>query len=151
DEDFNYSRPDLLQYRAPIVNRYKNTLLDLDDWLKTLISGVDLSRTIVVITGDHGEELLEQGRLGHCSSFNTYQTMPPCFIYIPGLAPRDVDFVTSHADIMPTIADALGWNDKPKKLGRSIFQPVSTRYAMVANFEYKWPKRWAVVTDERKT
>src|SRR5262249_44262362 len=87
-----------------------------------------------------------------CSSFNKYQTMPPCLIYIPGMPPGDVDFVTSHADIMPSIVDTLGCGqNKPNTLGRSIFQPVPTRYAIVANFEYGRVKRWAVVTDDRRT
>jgi membrane-anchored protein YejM (alkaline phosphatase superfamily) len=75
--------------------------------------------------------------------------MTPCFIHIPGVQPADVNFTTSHADIMPSIADALGFA-KPDRLGRSLFQPVPFRYALVANFEYTRPVRWAVVMDDRK-
>ena len=152
DEDFNYNRSDLQRYRTPIVNRYKNTLLELDAWLKAALEQIDLSRTIVVITGDHGEELLERGRIGHCMTLNTYQTQVPCLIYVPGLPGRDVDFVTCHTDVMPSLADALGWKDRPAGLGQSIFQPVPFRYAVVA--QQNWlerPVRWMIVTGDRKT
>jgi hypothetical protein len=150
DYDFNYYRTNLLEWKDQIINRYKNSLQEWDAWLAELMGKVDLTRTIVVITGDHGEEMFEQGRLGHCSSFNRYQTMPPCWIYIPGVEPGDVEFTTSNSDIMPTIADALGWQEKPETLGRSLFQPVPFRYALVADFEFTKPWRWAVVTEDRK-
>ena len=153
DEDFNFSRSDLWRFKTEIVNRYKNTLVDFDQWFAKVLETIDLDnkKRIVVLTGDHGEELLETGRMGHCVSFNKYQTMTPCFIYIPDVPSADIHFTTSHADIMPTIADALGWQaKKPAGLGRSLFQPVPFRYAAVANFEYTRPVRWAVVTDDRK-
>lgn len=152
DEDFDYNRSDLLSYRPQIVNRYKNSLLELDAWLRAALERIDLERTIVVITGDHGEELLERGRIGHCMTLNTYQTQVPCLVYIPGIAGRDVDFVTCHTDLMPSVADALGWKDRPAGLGQSIFQSVPFRYAVVA--QQNWiarPVRWMIVSEDRKT
>jgi hypothetical protein len=149
--EFAYNRSDLVLYQDMIVNRYKNSLLEFDDWLKHLLEKVDLSKTIITITGDHGEELFENGRLGHVSSLNDAQTMTPCLVYVPGITPGDVNFTTSSADMLPSIADALGWRDKPKVMGRSIFEPRSVRYAVVANFEYDKAVRWGVVTDDRKT
>jgi hypothetical protein len=147
--DFDYNRSGLFEWKDQIVNRYKNTLLNMDDWYRDILEKVDLSRTIVIITGDHGEEFFQQGRLGHCSSLNIHQTMTPCFVYIPGVEPADVTFITSHADIMPTIADALGHETKPKTLGQSLFEPVSFRYAVISHFEYTKCKLWSVATDDR--
>jgi hypothetical protein len=151
DYEFNYNRSDLSKRKDQIVNRYKNTLRQLDDWYRDILVNVDLSNTIVVITGDHGEEFFQQGRLGHCSSLNIHQTMTPCFVYIPGLEPADVTFVTSHADIMPTIADALGHEKKPDSLGQSLFAPVSFRYAVVSHFEHTRCMLWAIATENRMT
>ncbi len=147
--DFNYNRSGLFEWKNQIVNRYKNTLLNMDAWYKEILKKVDLDKTIVIITGDHGEEFFQQGRLGHCSALNIHQTMTPCFVYIPGVEPRDVTFVTSHADIMPTIADALGHAKKPETLGQSLFEPVSFRYAVLSHFEYAKCKLWAVATEDR--
>lgn len=149
DYKFNYNRSGLFEWKEPIVNRYKNTLLNMDDWYRDILEKVDLSKTIVVITGDHGEEFFQHGRLGHCSSLNIHQTMTPCLVYIPGVEPADVTFVTSHADIMPTIADALGHEKKPKTLGQSLFAPVSFRYAVLSHFDYAKCKLWAVATEDR--
>jgi uncharacterized protein len=149
DDKFNYNRSGLFEWKDQIVNRYKNTMLQMDDWYRDILEKVDLSKTIVIITGDHGEEFFQQGRLGHCSSLNIHQTMTPCLVYIPGVEPADVTFVTSHADIMPTIADALGHEKKPATLGQSFFEPVSFRYAILSHFEYAKCKLWAVATEDR--
>jgi membrane-anchored protein YejM (alkaline phosphatase superfamily) len=149
--EFNYNRSDLIEWKGQIVNRYKNCLLEMDDWYRDILTKVDLTNTIVIITGDHGEEFFQQGRLGHCSSLNIHQTMTPCFVYIPGVEPADVTFVTSHADILPTIVDALGHEKKPDSLGQSLFAPVSFRYAIVSHFEYKKCMLWAIATEDRMT
>jgi len=152
EEDFNFNRSDLMSYRDRIVNRYKNSVLEMDAWLGECLSKVDLSRTIVVITGDHGEELLERGRIGHCMTLNTYQTQVPCLVYVPGMEGRDVDFVTCHTDLLPSVVDALGWKENPAGLGQSIFHPVPCRYAIVA--QQNWlerPVRWMIVSADRKT
>jgi hypothetical protein len=151
DYEFKYKRPNLPEWREQIVNRYKNTLLELDTWYKDILDRVDLDNTIVFITGDHGEEFFEQGRLGHCSSLNIHQTMTPGFLYIPGVQPADVTFVTSNADILPTIADALGHQKKPESLGQSLFEPVSFRYAVLSHFDYTRCLIWAIATDDRMT
>ncbi len=147
--EFNYNRSGLSEWKEQIVNRYKNTMVQMDDWFRDILQKVDHSKTIVVITGDHGEEFFQQGRLGHCSSLNIHQTMTPCMVYIPGVEPADVNFVTSHADIMPTIADALGHAKKPETLGQSLFEPVSFRFAVVSHFEYSKCMLWAVATEDR--
>jgi hypothetical protein len=149
DYEFNYNRSGLFEWKDQIVNRYKNTLLNMDDWYKGILEKVDLEKTIVIITGDHGEEFFQQGRLGHCSSLNIHQTMTPCLVYIPGVEPADVTFVTSHADILPTIADALGHKERPETLGQSLFAPVSFRYAVLSHFDYRKCKVWAVATEDR--
>lgn len=149
DYYFDYNRSGLFEWKEQIVNRYKNTLLNMDDWYRDILEKVDLEKTIVIITGDHGEEFFQQGRLGHCSSLNIHQTMTPCLVYIPGVEPADVTFITSHADIMPTIADALGHTKKPDVLGQSLFAPVSFRYAVLSHFDYGKCKLWAVATENR--
>ena len=149
DYEFNYNRSGLFEWKDQIVNRYKNTLLQMADWYRDILEKVDLSKTIVIITADHGEEFFQQGRLGHCSALNIHQTMTPCLVYIPGVEPADVTFVTSHADIMPTIADALGHEKKPGTLGQSLFAPVSFRYAILSHFDYTKCKLWAVATEDR--
>jgi membrane-anchored protein YejM (alkaline phosphatase superfamily) len=152
-DDFDYGAWNLYDYRRPILNRYKNCLTEFDAWLGAVLGKLDLTRTVVVVTGDHGEEVLEEGRLGHSSSFNDFQTRPPCLVYIPGVPGRDVTFLTSHADVMPSVLDALGWEPPAGAgLGKSIFRRGGPRFAVVAHQNWwKRPRRWAVITDEGKS
>jgi hypothetical protein len=151
-DDFDLFAWDVLDYRVPIVNRYKNCLVEWDAWLKDILGAIDLTRTIVVLAGDHGEDLLQDRRLGHGTSFSNHQTRIPCLIYIPAVAGRDVTTLTSHADLMPSLVDVLGWQAPAKPgLGKSIFQP-GTRFAAIANQNYRQrPLRWAVLTEGCKT
>ena len=121
-EDFDYTSGSLSSYRTPIENRYKNCLVEFDGWLQNLLGVIKLDDTIVVVIGDHGEELFESGRLGHCSMLNEVQTRTPCLIHIPQVAGRRWNFVTSHADLMPSIFDALGWKKPAGSYGQSIFR-----------------------------
>ncbi len=143
--NFDYTRSNVRDYRQPITNRYLNCLDELDDWLGAVLKTIDLNNTIVVFTGDHGEEFFEEGRLSHCSSLDDPQIRTPMLIHIPGVKPRRLNIITSHADMMPTIADVLGW-ESLSVLGKSIFEP-GPRSAWVAmdNHEHT-AKTWAIIT-----
>lgn len=61
----------------------------------------------VCITSDHGEELWDHGGYYHGHSLYNEQTHVPLVITGPGLAPRAIDQVFSHIDLMPTLAVLL--------------------------------------------
>jgi uncharacterized protein len=95
-----------------VRNRYKNSLY-YDDYLigriiETLRKKKLLENSVVVITGDHGEEFEEKGFLGHNSSFNDYQTKTLFVMNYPGQGPRVVTRLTSHTDLVPTLMGSLG-------------------------------------------
>lgn len=137
-EDFIYgaSASDMREHVQEIVNRYKNCLRELDDWLQALLTNVDLTSTIVVLTGDHGEEFFENGRFLHTNSLDEPQTRTPLLLYVPGYAGQVVDEVTSHADLMPTLMDILGWNDDVPSFGQSVFAKTDDRSALVADKDH---------------
>jgi hypothetical protein len=61
---------DELSPRAPFIrNRYQNSVLYADSLVETILAALRdtkrLERTIVVVTGDHGEEFWEHGVFGH--------------------------------------------------------------------------------------
>jgi arylsulfatase A-like enzyme len=65
----------------------------------------------VIVTGDHGEALLEHGYTGHNIQLFDEVTRVPMVMRLPaaaGLAGRRVEALTSHLDIAPTVADLLG-------------------------------------------
>ena len=67
--------------------------------------------TVVLITGDHGEEFndLHKNYWGHNGNFSDYQLRTPFVLRWPGLPARRVDAATSHEDFVPTVMrHALG-------------------------------------------
>lgn len=114
-DDINYatlSRDELHDDIVPIKNRYLNSVHHLDsqfarvfDYLKTHNL---LDSTIVVVTGDHGEEFMEHGYWGHNSTFSDAQTRTPLVLWIPGLPAASHENLTSHLDLPATIMPLLG-------------------------------------------
>ena len=105
---YSYASWRLRQVAPLITNRYRNCLLELDAWLQELARNVDMKNTIVVLTGDHGEEFFENGRLGHASTLSEPQIHTVALIYVPGRAPQVVTAASSHADL-DADADGHAW------------------------------------------
>lgn len=97
----------------PYLNRYKNALLLVDqqvaEVLKTLEDRHLLANTIVMITGDHGEEFDDnhRGYFGHASNFTPYQVQTPLVVYWPGKKPQVFTHQSSHFDVVPTLMKNL--------------------------------------------
>jgi len=70
-----------------------------------------LDNTIVVITGDHGQEFNENHKnfWGHNGNFTRAQVGVPLIIHWPGKKPQQFKHWTTHYDVVPTLLhDALG-------------------------------------------
>jgi len=146
-DSFDYLTSEGAHRVEEIRNRYRNTLLEFDAWLDTLLENIDLQQTIIVVTGDHGEELFEHGRLGHLSSLEEPQTRTPLLLHAPQIDPTTVRGITSHADIMPTLLDILGWPEVPGAWGQSVFDVSRVQVAVIASKRpIRPPNEWAVVT-----
>ncbi|HEY7860626.1 MAG: sulfatase-like hydrolase/transferase [Gemmatimonadales bacterium] len=149
--DYDYASWRLREQAPEIINRYRNCLSELDAWLHSLTGEMDLQNTIVVITGDHGEEFFEHNRLGHASRLDGPQIQTFALIYAPGRPPRVIDAVTSHADIMPTLMDLLGWPPPVRPFGQSLVGEVTRGAAIVAMTNRpNPPNHWAAVAENAK-
>lgn len=104
---------------TPYLNRYKNALHLIDAQIKEVLTELNtqhlLDRTIVIITGDHGEEFNDNhlGYWGHASNFTEYQVRTPLVVYWPGEKETSFEHVTSHFDIVPTLMTKLFAYHKP--------------------------------------
>jgi uncharacterized protein len=111
-EEFNYATANLKRDIELIRARYINAVHHLDsqlgEVLQTLREQNLMEDTLVFITGDHGEEFLENGTWGHNSEFTEQQVRVPLVVHIPGRAPAVVEHRTSHVDFVPTLAPLLG-------------------------------------------
>lgn len=128
DRVFTPAAPDPLlappwdgEYLQKVKNRYLNSVHAVD----RLVAPLFAPNRIVIITGDHGETFHEDGRFIHGSALSYPQTTTPFVLYVPDAPPTELAGPTSHADILPTLLDALGIpvNDPALFAGRSLVDP----------------------------
>ncbi len=111
-EDFNYITLDIEENIERIRARYINAVHHLDSQLARVFTALEenqlMENTIVVVTGDHGEEFFEKGRWGHNSTFSQEQIRVPLILHMPKQSNSTYTKITSHIDIPATILAALG-------------------------------------------
>jgi membrane-anchored protein YejM (alkaline phosphatase superfamily) len=140
-EDFSYADMELERDIGAIRKRYINAVHHLDSQLGRVLGHLErrglLDDTLVVITGDHGEEFMEKGRWGHNSTFVDEQVRVPLVLWVPGRAPLRVDARTSHADLLPTLMPLLGVANPPADyaIGRSLFDPQPKRLLLAGDWD----------------
>jgi arylsulfatase A-like enzyme len=104
---------------APTIRAlYDGEVADLDESLGRALQGMRenglLDRTIVVVTADHGEELLEHGWVGHASTSydgKLYDELIriPLIIRLPDRSRVGrFDALVQGVDLMPTLLQLLG-------------------------------------------
>ncbi|QZE13048.1 DUF3413 domain-containing protein [Halosquirtibacter laminarini] len=95
--------------REKYFNLYKNTLHFVDNQVKEVIEEIKkqqlLDNTMIVITGDHGQEFNDNHKnyWGHGGNFTEFQTQIPMIIHIPGVEHRSYEHFTTHYDFVPTM------------------------------------------------
>jgi len=96
--------------RTPFFNLYKNCVHYDDMLIGKVIAEIEdkglLDNTVIIITGDHGQEFNENKKnyWGHGSNYSKWQTQVPFVIYYPGIeGPKTIEHTTTHYDITPTV------------------------------------------------
>ncbi len=124
-------------------NRYRNSLHYVDSLVGESLAALQarglLENSVIVVTGDHGQEFNDnqQNFWGHNSNFTRYQTGVPFLLYAPALAPRTYRHRTSHFDVMPTLMrDYLGCADpfSTHSVGRPLFQPGGRKTMVMSEY-----------------
>lgn len=129
---------------APRIDQLKNRYTNAAHWIDRQLGRVYesleknqlLDNTIVIVTGDHGEEFLEKGFWGHNSTFVEEQTHTPLVVWMPGRAAASIDRPTSHMDIGTTLLQALGAPADPDgySLGRNLFDSAPRPYIVISDW-----------------
>lgn len=97
---------------TPFMNRYKTSVRYVDDLAKRVFDELketgDANNTIVIITGDHAQELNDNklNYWGHNSNFTAAQTHVPFVMVGPNVkvvSPEKMRGITSHEDVVPTL------------------------------------------------
>jgi len=149
--------------RIPIAALYDGEVRTLDDRIAEYISKLEelgiLDETIVIVTSDHGEELLERGNVGHasCSLAGTLYDEAirvPLVARYPRCLPRGKIVATqvSQIDIMPTIFDMLGLQMPVEAEGHSLLPLIHDRKtdALEETFAETLPCGWQTLKDDHR-
>ena len=116
---FDYGKKyDLFRGRRPTISHFEVSYMSNLRLMDTLIERIyrdlersgRLERTILVLTGDHGEAFgRPRGVWVHSKHSYNVNFRVPLVIYQPGLfRPTRVTRMTQHPDIVPTLLEAMG-------------------------------------------
>jgi membrane-anchored protein YejM (alkaline phosphatase superfamily) len=142
-KDLNYVKMNPRENARQIHARYINAAHHIDREVGRLIDHLERSgmmrNTIVMFTGDHGEEFMEKGHWGHGHgrTFPEEQIRVPLVLHLPGRAPAVVTQRTTHLQIAPTLLAELGVRQDPRSYSSAdtLFAP-SADYFVVGEYDY---------------
>ena len=128
---FPYAPPEPFAARfrnEPYLGEVSATDAALVPLLSPILNQGAAGRTMVIVTGDHGEALGDHGESTHGIFAYDATLRIPLLVYQPRLfGARVVDEAVRHVDIFPTVLDAVGI-DLPKGIdGRSLLAMASGR------------------------
>ena len=128
-----YQPPEPYASRFP-DDPYRGEVAAADAALGALLEGAlaagKAGRTLVVLTGDHGESLGEHGERTHGIFAYEATLHVPLILFAPRLLdPRVVEDEVGHVDVLPTVLDALGLPLPAGLPGRSLLSLATGRAA----------------------
>lgn len=123
-----------------LKNRYINASHFIDGQMARIFKELDRQNlwqdTIVMFTGDHGEEFMENGFWGHNSGFSEQQIRTPMVLWLPDQEAKVITDLTSHMDIVPTLLPLLGVKSPSSNysLGTNLFDAIERPYIVVSDW-----------------
>ncbi len=112
-----------------------------------------LDNTIIVILGDHGDQIHEHGiYFSHCGLFEG-SIRAPMIMKIPGIKGKETSEMVQNTDIVPTLIELLGDKETAKLDGKSLMPLIKEGkkvHSEVFLFDALANKVKAVRTETRK-
>ena len=106
---------------------------EISSLLRTLRQSNPLDDTFVIITADHGQQLLERGRHGHGNYLYDELVHVPLIIAGPGVKAQVISQQISLLDLAPTILDLLKIENPKAFLGNSLLPLMKGNRPKAAN------------------
>jgi arylsulfatase A-like enzyme/tetratricopeptide (TPR) repeat protein len=141
-------------------NRYDGEIAYMDRSVGQLLAKLDdlglTDRTLVIVTGDHGEGLGEHDESTHAMLLYSTTLRVPLLMRVPGGAQKRVPGIVQHIDLAPTILDLLGFPPSSAMQGSTLVPLVNgtetTRRAaysesLYAQFHYGWSPLKSITTE----
>jgi arylsulfatase A-like enzyme len=116
---------------------YLNSLHYADAAMGALVDELErqklMEKTVFVMVTDHGEAFYQhRGNYNHPLFIYEENVHVPALFYGAGIpAGQEMDSVTRHIDVMPSILDLLRVKDAGRRDGTSIFSPSREKMAVV--------------------
>jgi choline-sulfatase len=113
-----------IDYGKTTRDLYDAEVTYTDRWIGKLLEFIAAkpwaSRTVIIVTADHGEAFGEHGMYRH--GFELWEPLirVPLFFVVPGLEPRTIDEPRSALDMAPTILDLFSLERDATFEGKSL-------------------------------
>jgi arylsulfatase A-like enzyme len=156
DEDYVMTSED----QDHVRQLYDAEMWDLDRQVGAFLDGLDLERTALVLTSDHGEAFGEDGLFEHDDVLECQVRVPLCVRPAGGTEPRLEQTRVSGIDIAPTLLDLAGLHDPSAEaagpgrrfFGHSLLRPIPERDLLVEDRDRPDPTkiRFALYHDHWK-
>lgn len=130
-----------------LINKYKNSLFYIDSLIGKVIQQLEdknlLENTVLVITGDHGQEFNDnkKGYWQHGGNFSKYQVRTPLMIFDFEKKPAMYNHNTVHYDIIPTIMKEnlrVKNNFSDYSVGKSLYDTSDERKWFICGYNEKY-------------
>ena len=144
------------QFPAGHVGAYDAEIAYTDSQVGRLLQALEtsgrLANTIVVVLGDHGEQLGEHREQAHGFFVYDASVQIPLVMAGPGISPRVVPDQVRIVDVMPTVLDLAGVSGPPVMQGATLRPALGgERLSLLAlseswypRFHYGWSELTAV-------
>lgn len=144
-------------------NPYDGEIAYLDQYVGKLLKKLEdlklRDRTIVVITGDHGESLGEHKEITHAMFIYNATQHVPLLVRIPGKPGGSVEPIVRHIDLAPTILELLGIQPIPEMQGETLLPVINGKEkrermafseSVYAELHYGWSPLQSLTTTDYK-
>ena len=130
---------------TPFFNLYRNCVWTVDSLIGEAIGALKrhnlMKNTVIIITGDHGQEFNENHKnyWGHWANYSRPQTGVPMVYYYPGCEPKKVNHRTTHYDISATLMKQVLGVKNPTSdfsMGYELQDPTPRDWHVVGNDLY---------------
>ncbi len=128
------AHPDPDKFEEPMRNAYISDIEHFDQYLGALFDGLKsrglYDDTLIILTGDHGEEFFEHQGWWHGQTLYDEMTHVPLIIKLPGNAhggARNPD-LARHVDLAPTMLHFAGLKKGAHMPGQTLYDKVGDTF-----------------------
>jgi choline-sulfatase len=105
------------------IARYDEEIAYTDSQVGVLLDALDelglSAETLVIVTADHGEGLMDHGHMAHGAQIYEEQVRVPLLVRLPGVVPADLRDAgpAELLDVAPTALELMGVPGAPERFG----------------------------------